>query len=76
MSDKSTPSTLDKVGGRKAAAFYASLASILLLALLGKATTEIMGLIDTLFLAYVGANVVAKAKAKAPKPEKKTEPQT
>ena len=48
MTDKSTPSTLDKVGGRKAAAFYASLASILLLALLGKATTEIMGLIDTL----------------------------
>lgn len=72
MSDKSTPSTLDKVGGRKAAAFYASLASILLLALLGKATTEIMGLIDTLFLAYVGANVVAKAKA--PKPEKKRRP--
>ena len=74
MSEKSAPSMLDKVGGRKAAAFYASLASILLLALLGKATTEIMGLIDTLFLAYVGANVVAKAKA--PKPEKKTEPQT
>ena len=71
MSEKSAPSMLDKVGGRKASAFYASLASILLLALLGKATTEIMGLIDTLFLAYVGANVVAKAKA--PKPEKKTE---
>ena len=71
MSDKSTPSMLDKVGGRKASAFYAALASIVLLALLGKASTEIMGLIDTLFLTYAGANVVSKVKA--PKPEKKTE---
>lgn len=73
MSDTPTPSMLEKIGGRKAATFYASLFSILLLALLDKATTEIMGLIDTLFLTYAGANVVAKVKA--PKP-KKTETDT
>ena len=49
-----------KLGGRKCVAFYASLAAVTLLSILGKATTETLGLIDTLFLIYAGANVAAK----------------
>jgi len=51
---------LDKAGGRKALAFYTTLAACLLLALLDKAHTEVLGLIDTLFFVYAGANVMAK----------------
>jgi hypothetical protein len=58
MSEKQT--LTEKAGGRKATAFYATLASCLLLALLDKAHTEVLGLIDTLFFVYAGANVMAK----------------
>ena len=57
MSDKTMT---ERAGGRKATAFYATLASCLLLALLDKAHTEVLGLIDTLFLVYAGANVFSK----------------
>jgi hypothetical protein len=50
----------DKMGGRKVTAFYATLASCLLLALLDKAHSEVLGLIDTLFFIYAGANVMTK----------------
>ena len=78
MSDKTWT---EKAGGRKAAAFYACLISIMILALAGKAETHVLGLIDTLFLMFAGANVMikpkqleAKAQAKAdnspdPKPK-------
>ena len=59
MSDKTWP---EKAGGRKAAAFYACLASIMVLALAGKAETHVLGLIDTLFLVFAGANVMIKPK--------------
>lgn len=58
MNEKQT--LLDKAGGRKATAFYATLASCLLLALLDKAHSEVLGLIDTLFFIYAGANVMSK----------------
>ena len=60
MSDKETMT--EKLGGRKATAFYACLACILILALMDKAETHILGLIDTLFLVYAGANVMIKPK--------------
>jgi len=59
MSDKTWT---EKAGGRKAAAFYACLISIMILALAGKAETHVLGLIDTLFLVFAGANVMIKPK--------------
>ena len=50
----------DKAGGRKALAFYSALACCFILALLDKAHAEVLGLIDTLFFIYAGANVMAK----------------
>ena len=50
----------EKAGGRKALGFYAALACCFILALLDKAHTEVLGLIDTLFFIYAGANVMAK----------------
>ena len=55
-----TKTVTERAGGRKATAFYATLASCLLLALLDKAHTEVLGLIDTLFFVYAGANVFSK----------------
>tara|TARA_Y100000592_G_scaffold3800_2_gene5502 strand:+ start:10276 stop:10491 length:216 start_codon:yes stop_codon:yes gene_type:complete len=49
-----------KAGGRKAAGFYAALACSFVLALSGKASGEVLGLIDTLYLVFAGANVAAK----------------
>ncbi len=40
----------------------ASLACMMVLALMDKAHTHVLGLIDTLFLVYAGANVMAKPK--------------
>ncbi len=51
-------------------AFYATLASCLLLALMDKAHSEVLGLIDTLFFIYAGANVMSK---RTPQPQKKEE---
>ena len=53
----------EKVGGRKALAFYAALACCFILALLDKAHAEVLGLIDTLFFIYAGANVMVKRQA-------------
>ena len=50
----------EKAGGRKALAFYAALACCFTLALLDKAHAEVLGLIDTLFFIYAGANVMTK----------------
>ena len=46
--------------GRKAFAFYVSLACMMVLALMDKAAVHVLGLIDTLFLVYVSSNVMAK----------------
>jgi len=40
--------------------FYAALSCSFILALTGKATSETLGLIDTLYLVFAGANVAAK----------------
>lgn len=53
----------EKAGGRKALAFYAALACCFTLALLDKAHAEVLGLIDTLFFIYAGANVMVKRQA-------------
>jgi hypothetical protein len=76
MSEKQT--ITEKAGGRKATAFYATLASCLLLALLDKAHAEILGLIDTLFFVYAGANVFAKRNQspRAEKPQPQPQPET
>jgi hypothetical protein len=76
MSEKQT--ITEKAGGRKATAFYATLASCLLLALLDKGNAEILGLIDTLFAVYAGANVWAKRNQspQAEKPQPQPQPET
>jgi len=56
-------SMTEKMGGRKALAFYAALACCFTLALLDKAHAEVLGLIDTLFFIYAGANVMVKRQA-------------
>ena len=53
-------SLITKLGGRKAMGFYAALSCSFILALTGKATSETLGLIDTLYLVFAGANVAAK----------------
>lgn len=57
MSDKNI---MEKLGGRKAMGFYAALLCSFVLALTDKATGETLGLIDTLYLVFAGANVAAK----------------
>ena len=52
---------LDKLGGRKAMAFYATLLVLFILALINKAHAEIISAIDSLFLIFAGSNVI-KAK--------------
>jgi len=49
---------LDKVGGRKAMAFYATLIVLFILALINKAHAEIISAIDSLFLIFAGSNVI------------------
>ena len=49
---------LDKVGGRKAMAFYATLIVLFILALINKAHAEIISAIDSLFLIFAGSNVM------------------
>ena len=61
MSDQTTT---EKLGGRKATAFYAALACSFVLALSGKASGEVLGLIDTLYAAYALSNVMAKRQPK------------
>ena len=77
MSEKADEKTAtEKAGGRKAMAFYATLSCCLLLALLDKAHTEELGLIDTLFLVYAGSNVLSKRKTKEDQPQPTTQPTT
>jgi len=59
MSDKQ-PTLTEKAGGRKALGFYSALACCFILAIMDKAHAEVLGLIDTLFFIYAGANVMAK----------------
>lgn len=61
---------LDKLGGRKAMAFYATLLVLFILALINKAHAEIISAIDSLFLIFAGSNVM---KAKTKTEEKKEE---
>jgi hypothetical protein len=61
--NKPTDETLtSKVGGRKAMGFYASLGVCFILALRGQAKTEVLALINTLYVTFAGANVLAKKK--------------
>lgn len=53
---------IKSLGGRKSSMFILTLLASVLLAIFNKANTEILGLIDTLYLVYVGANVSAKKK--------------
>jgi hypothetical protein len=69
-------SMTEKMGGRKALAFYAALACCFILALLDKAHAEVLGLIDTLFFIYAGANVMVKRQANGLTDTMKTEEKT
>jgi len=53
---------IKSLGGRKSSMFILTLLASILLAIFNKANTEILGLIDTLYLVYAGANVSAKKK--------------
>ena len=61
---------LDKLGGRKAMAFYATLLVLFILALINKAHAEVISAIDSLFLIFAGSNVM---KAKTQQTEEKKE---
>ena len=49
-------------GGRKSFMFLITLTAVCILSAFNKASTEVLGLIDTLYLVYAGANVAAKKK--------------
>ena len=51
-------------GGRKSFMFLVTLISVCTLSAFNKASTEVLGLIDTLYLVYAGSNVAAKKKEK------------
>ncbi len=55
---KEEKTMLDKLGGRKAMAFYCTLLVLFILALIGKAHAEIISAIDSLFLIFAGSNVI------------------
>jgi threonine/homoserine/homoserine lactone efflux protein len=63
---------LDKLGGRKAMAFYATLLVLFILALINKAHAEIISAIDSLFLIFAGSNVM-KAKTQQNQEKEKGE---
>ena len=62
---------LKALGGRKAMAFYVALLSIMILAIMDKADTHTLGLIDTLYLTFAGANVIKGRQAEIKTDEKK-----
>lgn len=72
MSETKPIGTMEKLGGRKAMGFYAALACSFVLALTEKASGEILGLIDTLYLVFAGANVAAKRVSPTQKKEEGT----
>lgn len=49
-------------GGRKSFMFLVTLTAVCILSAFNKASTEVLGLIDTLYLVYAGSNVAAKKK--------------
>ena len=49
---------LQRLGGRKAMGFYATLLVLFILAILNKAHAEIISAIDSLFLIFAGSNVM------------------
>jgi 1,4-dihydroxy-2-naphthoate octaprenyltransferase len=55
---KEEKTMLDRLGGRKAMAFYCTLLVLFILALIGKAHAEIISAIDSLFLIFAGSNVI------------------
>jgi len=63
-----------KVGGRKAMGFYASLGVCFILALSRKAQTEVLALINTLYVAFAGSNVLAKKKEPQPTSQPTSQP--
>ena len=64
--NKNDDTLTSKVGGRKAMGFYASLGVCFILALRGQAETEVLALINTLYVTFAGANVLAKKKETKP----------
>ena len=64
-----TKPMIEQLGGRKAMGFYAALFCSFVLALSGKASGETLGLIDTLYLVFAGANVAAKRTSTSKKKE-------
>ena len=63
---------IEQLGGRKAMGFYAALLCSFILALSGKANGETLGLIDTLYLVFAGANVAAKSRLNQQNTNKET----
>lgn len=63
---------LQRLGGRKAMGFYATLLVLFILAIINKAHAEIISAIDSLFLIFAGSNVM-KAKTQTQIEEKPNE---
>jgi len=73
--NKPTDDTLtSKVGGRKAMGFYAALGVCFILALRDQAATEVLALINTLYVTFAGANVLAKKKEPQPTSQPTSQP--
>ena len=60
---------LQRMGGRKAMAFYATLLVLFILVIMDKAHAEIISAIDSLFLIFAGANVAKGRQDKETKKE-------
>tara|TARA_B100000424_G_C22544946_1_gene310150 strand:+ start:259 stop:471 length:213 start_codon:yes stop_codon:yes gene_type:complete len=60
---------LQRMGGRKAMGFYATLSVLFILAIINKAHAEVISAIDSLFLIFAGANVAKGRQDKEPKKE-------
>ncbi len=60
---------LQRMGGRTAMAFYATLLVLFILAIMNKAHAEIISAIDSLFLIFAGANVAKGRKNNEQKKE-------
>lgn len=56
--DEKKRTLLQRLGGRKAMAFYATLLVLFILAIMNKAHAEIISAIDSLFLIFAGSNVM------------------
>ena len=56
--DEKKRTMLQRLGGRKAMAFYATLLVLFILAIINKAHAEIISAIDSLFLIFAGSNVM------------------